>query len=132
MTAFQLLHATVQRKLWDMKWTALRPIQEDAIAHLLGGAPTDCIISSPTASGKTEAAFLPVLSAIAGDPAGGIRAMYVGPLKALIDDQLGRLEELCARMEMPVHRWHGDVGDGARRAVLGAPSGVLLITPESL
>lgn len=132
MTAFQLLHTTVQRKLWDMKWTELRPIQEDAIAHLLGGAPTDCIISSPTASGKTEAAFLPVLSAIADDPAGGIRAMYVGPLKALIDDQFGRLEELCARMEMPVHRWHGDVGDGARRAVLAAPSGVLLITPESL
>src|SRR5689334_13802890 len=132
MTAFELLHASVQRKLWDMKWTELRPIQVDAIEYLLGGSPTDCILASPTASGKTEAAFLPVLSAIADDPRGGVRAMYIGPLKALIDDQFGRLEELCGRMEMPVHRWHGDVGEGARSTLLAAPSGVLLITPESL
>lgn len=132
MKAFELLHATVQRKLWDMKWTELRPIQVDAIEHLLGGAPADCILASPTASGKTEAAFLPVLSAIADDPRGGVRAMYIGPLKALIDDQFGRIEELCSRMEMPVHRWHGDVIKGARSTLLAAPSGVLLITPESL
>src|SRR3984885_3913921 len=130
--AFRLLHPTVQRKLWDMKWTELRQIQVDAIEHLLGGTPTDCIISSPTASGKTEAAFLPVLSAIADEPTGGVRAIYIGPLKALINDQFGRVEQLCERMEMPVHRWHGDVDAGAKKAVLAAPSGVLLITPESL
>lgn len=130
--AFELLHPMVQRKLWDMKWTALRKIQEDAIEHLLGGTATDCIISSPTASGKTEAAFLPVLSAIADEPSGGVRAIYIGPLKALINDQFGRLEELCTRMEMPVHRWHGDVDEGPRKALLDRPSGVLLITPESL
>lgn len=130
--AFQLLHPAVQRKLWDMRWTELRPIQVDAIEHLLGGTPTDCIISSPTASGKTEAAFLPVLSALADEPSSGIRAMYIGPLKALINDQFGRIEALCARMEMPVHRWHGDVDDGARKSVLASPAGILLITPESL
>lgn len=130
--AWQLLHPTVQRKLWDMKWTELRPIQVDAIEHLLGGTPTDCIIESPTASGKTEAAFLPVLSAIADDPFGGVRAMYIGPLKALINDQFGRIEQLCERMEMPVCRWHGDVDDGPRKALLARPAGILLITPESL
>ena len=130
--AFQLLHPTVQRKLWDMKWTELRQIQVDAIDHLIGGTPTDCIIASPTASGKTEAAFLPVLSAIADEPAGGVRAMYVGPLKALINDQFGRIEQLCERMEMPVCRWHGDVDDGPRKALLARPAGILLITPESL
>lgn len=130
--AFQLLHPTVQRKLWDMKWTELRPIQAEAIEHLLGGTPTDCIIASPTASGKTEAAFLPVLSAIADEPAGGVRAIYIGPLKALINDQFGRIEQLCERMEMPVCRWHGDVDDGPRKALLARPAGVLLITPESL
>jgi len=130
-TAFELLHRTVQQKLWDMKWTELRPIQTKAIRHVLMGGG-DCIISSPTASGKTEAAFLPVLSAIADSPLGSVRAMYIGPLKALINDQFRRLEDLCARMEMPVHKWHGDIDATARRALLDAPSGILLITPESL
>lgn len=130
-SAFELLHHTVQQKLWDMRWTELRPIQSETIKHLLmkGG---DCVISSPTASGKTEAAFLPVLSSIADTPQGSVRAMYIGPLKALINDQFRRIEDLCARMEMPVHKWHGDVNASARRALLDAPSGVLLITPESL
>lgn len=130
-TAFDLLHPTVQRKLWELKWTHLRPIQDEAIRHLLLGGG-DAVISSPTASGKTEAAFLPVLSAIADSPFSSVRAMYIGPLKALINDQFGRVETLCERMEMPVCRWHGDVGDTSKQRLLDRPSGVLLITPESL
>lgn len=130
-TAFELLHRNVQRKLWDMGWTELRPIQDLAIRHLLH-AGGDCVIASPTASGKTEAAFLPVISAIADSPTGSVRAMYVGPLKALINDQFRRVEELCDRLEMPVCKWHGDVGDTAKQRLLKAPGGVLLITPESL
>lgn len=130
-SAFELLHPNVQQKLWDMKWTELRPIQSQTIVHLLTGGG-DCVISSPTASGKTEAAFLPVLSSIASAARGSVRAMYIGPLKALINDQFRRLEDLCTRMDMPVHKWHGDVNASARRALLDAPSGVLLITPESL
>src|SRR5689334_10799125 len=98
MSAFQLLHPSVQRKLHEMKWTELRPIQAKAIQQILGETPLDCIIASPTASGKTEAAFLPVLSALAEDWEGGVRAMYIGPLKALINDQFRRLEDLCTRM----------------------------------
>jgi ATP-dependent helicase Lhr and Lhr-like helicase len=131
MAAFELLHPRIQQKLWDMKWTELRPVQARAIEHLIGGG-RDCVISSPTASGKTEAAFLPVLSAIADQPTASVRAMYLGPLKALINDQFRRLEDLCERLEMPVHKWHGDVDDSARRRLTSAPSGVLLITPESL
>jgi superfamily II DNA/RNA helicase/RecB family exonuclease len=130
-TAFELLHPSVQRKLWDMNWTELRSIQDQAIRHFLMGGG-DAVISSPTASGKTEAAFLPVLSAIADTPGGSVRAMYIGPLKALINDQFRRLEDLCARMEMPVCKWHGDVNDAPKRRLLASPAGVLLITPESL
>jgi ATP-dependent Lhr-like helicase len=132
MNAFQLLHPTVQQKLYDMKWTELRPIQAKAIQQVLGETPLDCIISSPTASGKTEAAFLPVISSLATDWDGGVRAMYVGPLKALINDQFRRLEDLCSRMELPVHKWHGDVSAADRKRLLTKPSGILLITPESL
>ncbi len=130
-TAFDLLHRNVQRKLWDMGWTELRSIQEHAIRHVLIKR-SDAIIASPTASGKTEAAFLPVLSDIADSPFGSVRAMYVGPLKALINDQFGRVEDLCTRLEMPVCKWHGDVGDSAKQRLLDSPGGVLLITPESI
>lgn len=129
--AFDRLHRAVQRHLWDMRWTKLRPIQIKAIHHLLDNGG-DCVISVPTAGGKTEAAFLPILSRLADDPAGSVRAVYVGPLKALINDQFRRVEQLCNRMRMPVHKWHGDVGEGARKKLIEAPSGVLLITPESL
>ncbi|MCL2723600.1 MAG: DEAD/DEAH box helicase [Polyangiaceae bacterium] len=131
MGAFELLHPRIQQTLWDMKWTELHPVQVRAIEHLRAGG-RDCVISSPTASGKTEAAFLPVLSAIADEPTGSVRAMYIGPLKALINDQFRRLEDLCERLNMPVHKWHGDVDAAARRRLTTTPSGVLLITPESL
>ncbi len=130
-SAFALLAPGVQRQLYAMKWPALRPIQVDAIRawfrtnrHLL--------LMAETAGGKTEAAFLPVLSAIGQEPAGSVRAVYVGPLKALINDQFARLEELCTHLDVPVHRWHGDVGQAKKDALVREPGGVLLITPESL
>lgn len=128
---YERLHVDVRRRLNEMRWQALRPIQDAAIDHLMSGRG-DCVIAAPTAGGKTEAAFLPILSMVADDWSDGVRAMYVGPLKALINDQFRRMGELCERMELPVHRWHGDVGDTQRKALLSRPSGVLLITPESL
>lgn len=129
--AFHLLARPIQQKLWDMKWPSLRPIQEDAIVAIQQGQ-ADVIISAATAAGKTEAAFLPILSQIHESPANSVQAMYVGPLKALINDQFSRLESLCERADIPVHRWHGDVDMGARKRLVEKPSGVLLITPESI
>lgn len=129
--AFELLHPGVQRWLYEQNWKQLRPIQVDAIQHLLGGNG-DLIVAARTAGGKTEAAFLPILSAIADDAGGSVRAMYIGPLRALINDQFRRVELLCGDLGVSVHRWHGDVGKGDRQALLADPAGVLLITPESL
>ncbi len=95
-------------------------------------AAGDLIIAARTAAGKTEAAFLPILSRMLAEPATGVRAIYVGPLKALINDQFSRLEELCHEAEIPVHKWHGDVSSAPKRRLLEQPSGVLLITPESI
>lgn len=114
-----------------MKWTELRPIQVQAIHAILGGTG-HLIISAMTAGGKTEAAFLPVLSHVVSANAPGVQALYIGPLKALINDQFRRLEDLCALAEIPVHKWHGDVGASAKRDLIESPSGVLLITPESV
>ena len=130
-TAFQRLHPKLQETLWRLKWEELRPIQVAAIEHFANNGG-DALITAPTAGGKTEAAFLPVLSAIMDDPAGGVRALYVCPLKALINDQFARIERLCETLEIPVHRRHGDVAEGERKRLSDAPSGVLIITPESI
>ncbi|WP_411825502.1 DEAD/DEAH box helicase [Luteolibacter sp. AS25] len=130
-TAFEKLHPDIQRVLWAMKWTSLRQLQVDAINSFNTG-DNHLILSASTASGKTEAAFLPILSAIAGKSDGTVRAMYIGPLKALINDQFVRLEDLCHHAEIPVHKWHGDVSATAKKNFRKKPGGVLLITPESL
>jgi len=131
-SAFSLLHLEVQRWVWKKGWSELKEIQEVAIAPVLAGE-RDVILSASTASGKTEAAFLPICSRLV-EPAGtpGVRAVYVGPLKALINDQFERLDALCEGLGITVHRWHGDVSQSAKTRLLKAPSGILLITPESL
>ena len=83
-----------------MRWTKLRQIQVDAIHEIFDG-DGDLIIAARTAAGKTEAAFLPILSRMLSEPAQGVRAVYVGPLKALINDQFSRLEELVPRGRDP-------------------------------
>jgi ATP-dependent Lhr-like helicase len=130
--SFDLLHPTVQRWIWQKRWTALHDAQETAIPVILAGED-DVLVSAATAAGKTEAAFLPICSALAdAGEQNGFGAVYIGPLKALINDQFGRLEELCDLLHIPVHRWHGDV-DAARKArLVQRAEGIVLITPESL
>lgn len=128
---FNRLHEKVRRWVWDQGWTELREIQERAIPPILNGG-RDVIIAAATASGKTEAAFLPICSRMIENQGGSVRALYVSPLKALINDQFDRLDQLCERLQIPVHRWHGDVATSRKRELLSDPAGVLLITPESL
>ena len=129
--AFSRLHPKLQQSLYGMGWKSLRRIQIDAIHEVLDG-DGDIVIAAKTAAGKTEAAFLPILSRIVDDHQPSVRAVYAGPLKALINDQFLRLERLCELAEVPVHKWHGDVGRAARKRLFENPSGVLLITPESI
>lgn len=130
--SFDLLDERVRRWIWEQGWSELRDIQEEAIRSVVERR-SDLIIASATASGKTEAAFLPICSELlAGEKRPGIRTLYVSPLKALINDQFRRMEDLCKELRIPVHRWHGDVPSGRKRRLVERPSGVLLITPESL
>ncbi|MCO6439370.1 MAG: DEAD/DEAH box helicase [Phycisphaerae bacterium] len=130
-SAFELLARGVQRQLWRMGWTELRPIQVHAI-RAITQSDADVVIAAETASGKTEAAFLPIISRISDEPPSSVRALYVGPLRALINDQFQRIEDLCQYVDVPTHRWHGDVGAAAKSSLLKNPAGVLLITPESI
>lgn len=90
------------------------------------------IIASGTASGKTEAAFFPILTLLEQDPPDSIGVLYIGPLKALINDQFERLEELLEDREVPVWPWHGDVSQSVKNKALKKAQGILQITPESL
>jgi len=131
--AFDLLAEPVRKWVYDQGWQTLRDAQEAAIPLLLEGT-SDVIIAAATATGKTEAAFLPICSRLVTSPppGPGVRVLYVAPLKALINDQYQRLGGLCERLDIPVHRWHGDVPASRKSAVLKKPGGILLITPESL
>ena len=135
-SAYELYHPSVQRWIYDSGWERLRDAQERAAAPILAG-DRDMIIAAATASGKTEAAWLPICSALvrqreAGEAGPGVQALYISPLKALINDQYDRMTQLCDRLDIPVHRWHGDVAVSRKSLVMRAPDGVLLITPESI
>ncbi len=130
-TVFDLLHEGVRRWIYNRRWRELRPIQERTARVVLAG-DQDVLISAATAGGKTEAAFLPIASRLAEVRTPGFSGLAVIPLKALINDQHPRLESLFAEVGLEVHRWHGDVSGNTKRKLKLKPSGLLLITPESL
>lgn len=129
--AFERLAPFVQEFVYRLGWKELRILQAQAIDAIFE-SDNDVLITTGTASGKTEAAFLPILSLIAQEPMGSIKALYIGPLKALINDQFRRLELLCEVGNIPIHRWHGDVGSSQKSNLIKHPGGVLQITPESI
>jgi ATP-dependent Lhr-like helicase len=130
---FSRLHPLIREYIYEKKWPRLKTVQEAAIGAVLGG-DSHILIASGTASGKTEAAFFPIITLLLGRPRIGasVAVLYVGPLKALINDQFQRLEELLSRAEIPLRRWHGDVPGTRKNEVLENPSGIVQITPESL
>ncbi|MER8523543.1 DEAD/DEAH box helicase [Mesorhizobium sp. M1076] len=131
-SAFDTLSEPVRRWIWQREWPSLRDVQEKAIPAILAGG--DVVISARTAAGKTEAAFLPLLTRHAehAGSADGFAILYVSPLKALINDQHRRLESLCEGSGVLLHKWHGDVSADAKARARKRPSGIVLITPESL
>lgn len=129
--AFDRLAPEVRSWIREQGWAGLRDIQTRAADAVLDGGD-DVLVAAATAAGKTEAAFLPILTRIAGRVEPGLSVLYVSPLKALINDQFRRLDQLCERMEIPLVRWHGDAPQSAKAKMLAKPAGIALITPESI
>jgi ATP-dependent Lhr-like helicase len=132
-SGFELLDRRVQHWVWQRGWRDLHDVQNRAIPPILA-ADRDVLIGAGTAAGKTEAAFLPICSRLVADASTtpGIKVLYLSPLKALINDQFRRVDELCDGLGIPTHRWHGDVAASKKSVVLKNPDGILLTTPESL
>jgi ATP-dependent Lhr-like helicase len=131
MSSFSRLAPFIREYIYTQQWTELRGIQEAAVTAVLDG-DEHLLIAAPTASGKTEAAFFPVLSCLSQNPSPSVGLLYIGPLKALINDQFERLTRLLSQGDIPVWRWHGDVAHHEKKRLLEHPRGILQITPESL
>lgn len=128
---FSKLAPFIQEYIYARNWTELRPVQIEA-CKVIFNTDAHLLVTAGTASGKTEAAFLPVLTELYENPTTTIGALYIGPIKALINDQFERLNDLLKEAEMPVWCWHGDVSQSHKNKLLKNPRGILQITPESL
>lgn len=128
--SFDLLSEPIRKFIRDKGWEQLRPIQTAAIAKILS-SDDNFILASRTASGKTEAAFLPILSKVDFNES-GVQVLYISPLIALINDQFYRIEELCKNLDVTVTKWHGEANKTLKDRLIKQPNGIVLITPESL
>lgn len=128
---FYQLAPFIQEFIYRNNWTELRAIQVEA-CRVIFETDAHLLLSSGTASGKTEAAFLPVLTQLTEDPPASVGVLYIAPIKALINDQFLRLNDLLKEADIPVWHWHGDVPGSHKQKMIKNPSGVLQITPESL
>ena len=131
MDVFSRYAPFIQEYIYRAGWQVLRGVQ-NAAGEAIFGTDENVLLTASTASGKTEAAFFPILTLMSEDPPQSVGVLYIAPLKALINDQFLRLTELLEEMEIPVTRWHGDVPESQKRKLLKKPRGILQITPESL
>lgn len=131
MSIFNRYAPFVQDFIYRNNWESLRAIQA-AAGDAIFNTDENVLLSASTASGKTEAAFFPILTLFSEDMPRSVGAIYIGPLKALINDQFMRLNDLCAEADIPVWHWHGDVAQSHKNKLMKNPSGILQITPESL
>lgn len=130
MSNFELFRSEIKKYIYDKDWPLLRPIQESALKFTIT-SEDNMILAARTASGKTEAAFLPAINSVEvwGD---SVKILYVSPLKSLINDQFRRVNELCEYLSVEVTSWHGESNLSAKQRLVKNPEGVLLITPESI
>lgn len=131
MRAFDRYAPFVQEYIYQNHWENLRSIQV-AAADAIFNTDENVLLTASTASGKTEAAFFPIITLFSEDMPSSVGCIYIGPLKALINDQFSRLNDLCAEADIPVWHWHGDVAQSHKEKLMKHPSGILQITPESL
>lgn len=131
MNVFERYAPFIQNYIYRSGWQMLRGVQ-NAAGEAIFGSEDNVLLTASTASGKTEAAFFPILTLMEETPPRSVGVLYIAPLKALINDQFGRLSELCAEANIPVTRWHGDAPQSQKRKLLRKPAGILQITPESL
>ena len=131
MTTFARFAPRLQEAIASrLGWSSLRPVQELAGAAILDGK--NAVVLAPTAGGKTEASVFPVLSNLVAHGPDGVGAIYIAPLKALLNNQEERLAGYTGMVGLESFVWHGDVGEHEKRKFIKEPAELLMTTPESL
>ncbi len=129
--AFELLVKPVRKLVEQKGFPKPTEPQEKTIPKILEGK--NVLLISPTATGKTEAAFLPVLSMLLQAPkTPGIKVLYITPLRALNRDMLERLEWWCNNLDIHLAVRHGDTENKERTRQSRSPPDILITTPETL
>ena len=114
----------------ELGWRDLRPVQTMTIDAVLDGA--NAVVLAPTAGGKTEAAIFPVLSQILSEERQPVSALYICPIKALLNNQESRLRQYARMVGLDVFKWHGDVSASVKDRFRRDPAHILMTTPESI
>jgi ATP-dependent Lhr-like helicase len=131
MSVFSRLAPRLQEAIVArLGWSSLRPVQEQAGEALLAGS--NAVILAPTAGGKTEASMFPTISQLVEAAPDGVGALYIAPIKALLNNQAERLGLYTEMVGLRRFVWHGDTDDSSRRKFLKEPAELLMTTPESL
>lgn len=131
MNVFERYAPFIRNYIYESGWQILRGVQ-NAAGDVIFSTDENLLLTASTASGKTEAAFFPILTLLEENPSKSVGVLYIAPLKALINDQFERLSRICEEADINVTRWHGDTTQTGKRKLLRKPSGILQITPESL
>jgi ATP-dependent Lhr-like helicase len=130
-SSFFRLHPALRHAIvHDLGWRDLRPVQEQAADAILDGC--NVVVLAPTAGGKTEASIFPVLSRILTDETRPVAALYVCPIRALLNNQEERVRRYAQMVGLDAFKWHGDVSASAKARFVRDPRHLLMITPESL
>ena len=128
---FDQLHPAMQYHVVNsLGWSTLRPTQLAAIAPIHAG--THCLLLAPTAGGKTEAAAIPMLSRMLTEEWPAASVLYIGPLKALLNNLEQRITYSAGLVGRRVEVWHGDVSQSRKQRALKDAPDILLTTPESI
>jgi ATP-dependent Lhr-like helicase len=129
--AFDRLSPALQYQIFNtLRFSELTPVQEVAIGPILDGK--NVVLLAPTAGGKTEAAFFPLLSQMDAEDWRPVSVVYVAPIRALLNNQEARIERYADLVGRRAFKWHGDVSPGRKASFLNDPADILLTTPESL
>lgn len=131
MSAFARLSPALQYQIVNtLGFASLRPVQLLTIDAVLAGK--NCVVLAPTAGGKTEASFFPLLSRMDAEDWRPVSLIYLSPIRALLNNQEHRVERYAGMIGRRVFKWHGDTSPSQRKRFIAAPSDVMLTTPESL
>ena len=104
-------------------WSELRDIQTES-AKVIFDSRDNLLLTTPTASGKTEAAFFPIITDIWENPPESFGVLYIAPLKSLINDQFARMEDMIRESGIPVYHFHGDVAQSHKAKAIKNPAGI--------